>query len=234
MPSPPRVAVVTGGTRGLGRALVLALARGRWIVYTIGRGKPALARLARDAAAEELAIVPLMGDVSDPAAIGRLVRRITADRRRVDLLVHNASLLGPRVPLAEWPRRTFDEVLSVNVSAPFDLTRRLLDRLRDDATVLFVSSGVTTAVRTDWGAYEVSKVAMERLAQIYAAELADRGTTVVTVDPGRMRTRMRAAAYPAEDPKTLPTADGVASNMIALLEQIGPEDSGGRYDVGVR
>lgn len=227
-----RSAVVTGGTRGLGRALVLALAQQGWIVYTMARGRSALARLAREAAADNLRVIPLQGDVADPAAIGRLVRRIAADRRRVSLLVHNASLLGTRAPLAEWSRRTFDDVMSVNVSAAFDLTRRLLVRMRDDAHVLFVSSGVTRSVRTEWGAYEVSKVAVERLAAIYAAELEARGITVVTVDPGRMRTRMRAAAYPDEDPGTLPSPEAVARNILRLVDRLGPEDSAKRFDVG--
>lgn len=231
MPVSRRVAVVTGGTRGLGRALVLALARAGWTVYTVARGKPALARLARDVAAAQLPVVPIQGDIADPAAASRLVRRIGGDRRRVSLVIHNASLLGPRAPLADWPRRSFDQVMAVNVTAPFDLTRRLLPLLRDDATILFVSSGVTTSVRTNWGGYEVSKVAVERLAAIYAAELAERGITVASLDPGRMRTRMRAAAYPDEDPATLPEPETVATRILRLVERIGPGDSGGRFDV---
>jgi NAD(P)-dependent dehydrogenase (short-subunit alcohol dehydrogenase family) len=232
MPLPRRTAVVTGGTRGLGRALVLALGRDGWRVYTMARGRPALARLAKDAAAEGLPIIPIHGDVTEPAAVGRLTRRLAADRRRVSLLVHNASLLGPRRPLAEWPSQAFDDVLAVNLAAPFHLTHRLLERLHDDAVVMFVSSGVTTVVRTRWGAYEVSKVAVERLAAIWAAELEERGITVVSVDPGRMRTRMRAAAYPDEDPDSLPDPGIVAGNIVRLVERIALADTGRRIDVG--
>jgi NAD(P)-dependent dehydrogenase (short-subunit alcohol dehydrogenase family) len=225
-----RTAVVTGGTKGLGLALVERLANRGWRVYTMARHQPALARLARHAAESTLAIVPLRGDITDPAAVGRLVRRLTADRRRVDLLIHNAGLLGRRAPLADWPRRTFEQVMAANVTAPFDLTRRLLPRLREGATIAFVSSGVTHAPREGWGAYEISKVAMERLAQVFALELAERRVASVIIQPGRMRTDMRAQAFPDEDPMTLPTADAVAGRMLALLDGVTLADSGTSLD----
>lgn len=227
-----RTAVVTGGTRGLGLALVDRLARSGWRVYTMARNQPALARLARHAAHATLPIVPLRGDIAEPAAVGRLVRRLTADRRRVDLLVHNAGLLGVRAPLADWPRRTFEQVMAANVTAPFDLTRRLLPRLREGATIAFVSSGVTHAPREGWGAYEISKVAMERLAQVFALELAERRIASVIIQPGRMRTDMRARAFPDEDPMTLPTPETVAARMLELLAELTPADSGSSLDAG--
>ncbi len=225
-----RTAVVTGGTKGLGLALVDQLARDGWRVYTMARSRPALARLARHAAEANLPIIPLRGDITEPAAAGRLVRRLAADRRRVDLLIHNAGLLGRREPLADWPRRTFEQVLAVNLTAPFDLTRRLLPRMRRGATIAFVSSGVTHQVHREWGAYEVSKVALERLAEVFALELADREIVSVIIQPGRMRTAMRAEAFPDEDPMTLPTPDTVAGTMLNLLERVTPADSGRQLD----
>ncbi len=225
-----RTAVVTGGTKGLGLALVTGLARDGWRVYTIARSQPALARLARQAASADLPIIPVRGDVTDTAAVGRLVRRLAADRCRPDLLIHNAGLLGIRAPLAEWPRGKFEQVMAVNVTAPFDLTRRLLTRLRDGATIAFVSSGVTHAPRRDWGAYEVSKVALERLAEVFALELAPRRIASVIVQPGRMRTAMRAAAFPDEDPAMLPPPEAVANRMLQLLSGVTLAQSGTQLD----
>lgn len=221
-----RTAVITGGTRGLGHALVMRLAHSGTRVYTLARGRPALARLAKAAAGNDLPIVPLLGDVTDGAAIGRLVRRLAADRRRVHLMVHNAGRLGPRAPLADWPRREFERVMAVNVTAVQELTRRLVPRLDRGAVLAFVSSGVTDAPRTDWGAYEVSKVAMERLAAIYALELAPRGVRTVIVQPGAMRTRMRAAAYPLEDPASVRPPEAVADRLLAALAVLPQEPTG--------
>ncbi len=215
-----RTAIVTGGTHGLGHALVMGLARHGTRVYTLARGRPALARLARAAAAHDLPIVPVLGDVADGAAIGRLARRLAADRCRVHLVIHNAGRLGPRAPLADWPRREFERVMAVNVVAAQELTRRLVPRLGRQAVLAFVSSGVTDAPRTGWGAYEVSKVAVERLAAIYALELAPRGVRTVILQPGAMRTRMRAAAYPLEDPASVPTPEAVADRLLAALQAL--------------
>ena len=221
-----RIALITGGTRGLGRALTLDLARRGFVVYATGRTRETLDALGRDA--DGLDVRPVLADVSDSGANAALAERIRVEHGGLDVLVHNASLLGPRVPLADYPADLFRHVLNVNVFGPFDLTQRVRPMLRPNAAVLFLTSGVGVVGKAGWGAYSVSKFAVEGLAQIQAEELRDAGVRVFTVDPGSMRTDMRAAAYPDEDPSRLRRPeDNTAPFLWALLEA-GPEHSGSR------
>lgn len=221
--------LITGGTRGLGRALVLAFARRGDRVYATARGERGLEELARDTAAERIDVVPLRADaarVEDNAAVAA---RIAADGRRLDVVIHNASLLGPRVPLADFPPDVFADVMAANVFAPFDLTRQLLPHLAPHAALLFVSSGVSLGPRERWGAYNVSKIALDGLAGIWARELREAGVRVFIVDPGGMRTSMRAAAYPSENPMTLPTPEERTAAFLWLAEHGTLGESGRRY-----
>ena len=208
------IALITGGTRGLGRALTLDLARRGFTVFATGRTPGTLDALAADA--EGLDVRPVLADVSSPADNTRLAALI-GDAGGLDALVHNASLLGPRLPLADYPGDAFRAVLDVNVFGPFDLTRQLVPHLRPNAGVVFVTSGVGVVGKAGWGAYSVSKFALEGLAAIHAEELP--GARVFTIDPGSMQTAMRAAAYPAEDPSLLRRPeDNTAPFLWALLE----------------
>lgn len=207
-------ALVTGGTRGLGRELVLALHRAGVRTRTIARrrrGIEALQRLAPEVTAYQ-------GDLTQRGTTARVARRLARDQVKLDLIIHNAGLLGPRAPLADWSRKEFDQVMAANLSAPFDLTRRLLPHCSATATIVFISSGVTNAVRRNWGAYQVSKVALENLAETFALELGDTGPRILIYDPGGMRTDMRHAAFPDEDPLTLPTPDEVAAHLLKLVQ----------------
>ena len=145
------IALITGGTRGLGRALTLDLARRGFIVYATGRTPETLDALASDATAEQLDVRPVLADVSDPDANSALAERIRVQHGGLDVLVHNASLLGPRVTLAEYPTEAFRDVLAVNVFGPFDLTRLLTPLLRPNAGVLFVTSVSAWWARPDGG-----------------------------------------------------------------------------------
>lgn len=212
------IALVTGGTRGLGRALSLALARRGLSVLATGRDPAALSALGDAAEAEGLSITPVASDVRsvrDNAALARRVR----DAGGLDVLIHNAGVLGPRVAIADYPPEDFQRVLAVNTFGPFDLSRQLIPHLREGASVQLLTSGVSVEGRAGWGAYSVSKFACEGLAQILAAELRGRGIKVNAVDPGAMRTAMRAAAYPQEDPMTRITPEqNVACFLWLALE----------------
>jgi NAD(P)-dependent dehydrogenase (short-subunit alcohol dehydrogenase family) len=134
--------------------------------------------------------------------------------------VHAAGLLGERTPLEQYDVPTWCKVLHVNLTAPFILTQVLLPNLRasPDASVIFVSSGVVKNQRPFWGAYAVAKTGLESVRSMFAQELeGEANIRVNSVNPGRMRTAMRAAAYPGEDPNTVPTPAAVCAAFLYLL-----------------
>ncbi|HEU4565757.1 MAG TPA: SDR family NAD(P)-dependent oxidoreductase [Gemmatimonadaceae bacterium] len=223
-------ALVTGGTRGLGRALVLALARRGWRVYAVARSEEGLRALGGDASRESLDIVPLRADITRVDDNARLAARVAAGGRPLRLVIHNAGLLGPRVELAAYPPEEFRDVMAANVFAPFDLTRQLLPLLAPGAALEFVSSGASLGPRERWGAYNVSKIALDGLAGIWARELRPRGIRVYIIDPGPMRTSMRAAAYPDEDPATLDPPEARTGAFLWLAEHGTLAQSGERFD----
>ncbi len=139
---------------------------------------------------------------------------------RLDGLVHAAALLGDRTPLEQYDVPTWCRVLHVNLTAPFILTQVLLPNLRKsaDASVIFVSSGVVQKPRPFWGAYAVAKCGLESVRSMLSQELeGEPNIRVNSVNPGRMRTAMRAAAYPAEDPNTVPPPAAVSGPFLYLL-----------------
>ncbi len=152
---------------------------------------------------------------------------------KLDGLVHAAALLGDRTPLEQYDVPTWCRVLHVNLTAPFILTQVLLPRLRQspDASVIFVSSGVVKNQRAYWGAYAVSKTGLESVRSMLSQELeGEQNIRINSINPGRMRTAMRAAAYPAEDPNTLPTPASVAGPFLYLLSSHGRGLSGEYFD----
>ena len=139
---------------------------------------------------------------------------------KLDGLVHCAALLGDRTPLEQYDVPTWCRVLHVNLTAPFILTQVLLPQLRRsaDASVIFVSSGVVKNQRPFWGAYAVAKSGLESVRGMWSQELeGEPNIRVNSVNPGRMRTAMRAAAYPAEDPNTVPAPVSVSGTFLYLL-----------------
>jgi NAD(P)-dependent dehydrogenase (short-subunit alcohol dehydrogenase family) len=153
-----------------------------------------------------------------------LARVIGAEFGKLDGVVHAAALLGDRTPLEQYDVPTWCRVLHVNLTAPFILTQVLLPNLRKsaDASVIFVSSGVVKHSRPFWGAYAVAKSGLESVRSMLAEELeGEPNIRVNSVNPGRMRTAMRAAAYPAEDPNSVPTPESVSGTFLYLLSAHG-------------
>ena len=153
-----------------------------------------------------------------------LSRVIGDEFGKLDGLVHAAALLGDRTPLEQYDVPTWCRVLHVNLTAPFILTQVLLPNLRksNDASVIFVSSGVVKQSRPFWGAYAVAKSGLESVRSMLSEELeGEANIRVNSVNPGRMRTAMRAAAYPAEDPNTVPTPESVSATFLYLLSSRG-------------
>ena len=217
-------ALITGASRGLGRALALALvARGHRVVG-VARHPPALRAVQQQAGP---GFVPVAADVSDPDAPVRIAARAADALGAVDLVIHNASTLGP-VPLPgllEVASERVEEVFRTNVFGPLALTRHLAGSmvLRGGGTVVGISSDAAVGAYPSWGPYAASKAAFDVLLRTLAAEHPT--LTVLSVDPGEMRTQMHADALPDADPATLRDPANVAE---ALLEEVSGALSGRR------
>lgn len=226
-----RVAVVTGASRGIGRAAALAMARGGAHVVALARTQGALEELDDEivAAGGTATLVPV--DLKDVDALDRLGAALHERWGRLDILLGNAGLLGGLSPLGHHDPKGWDEVMAVNVTANWRLIRSLdpLLRASDAGRAVFVSSGAAHSCRAYWGPYSVSKAAVEALARTYAAETATTPVRVMLVNPGPLRTRMRASALPGEDPETLRTPDELAPHILRLSSP-GWQESGLIYD----
>jgi NAD(P)-dependent dehydrogenase (short-subunit alcohol dehydrogenase family) len=231
-----RTILVTGASGGFGRALAIECGRAGASVVLAGRNGAKLDRLYDEMVAlgaPQPAIAQL--DLASATAQDYDQLSDTIDREfgKLDGLVHAAALLGDRTPIEQYDVPTWCRVLHVNLTAPFILTQVLLPNLRKspDASVIFVSSSVAREPRAYWGAYAVSKAGLEALREMLAQELDARETIRVnSVNPGRMRTAMRAAAYPAEDPNSLPTPGAVTGLFLYLLSAEGRGIDGRYFD----
>jgi NAD(P)-dependent dehydrogenase (short-subunit alcohol dehydrogenase family) len=157
-------------------------------------------------------------DLSHHDGIELLKSEIARCFGKLHVLIHSAGILGLKVPLAGYPAEVWDEVIHLNLTVPFLLTKALLPVLRkgERPSVVFVSSGAGRKGHGGWGAYSVSKFGVEGLTQVWADELRQEGIRVNSVNPGGTSTRMRALAYPEEDPQTLPTPDDIAPVFVWL------------------
>jgi NAD(P)-dependent dehydrogenase (short-subunit alcohol dehydrogenase family) len=218
-----RVILITGAGSGFGRALAIEAARAGATVILSGRNLRKLEAVydeIQNMGAPQPAMALL--DLATATAVDydNLAATVGREFGRLDGLVHAAALLGDRTPLEQYDVPTWCRVLHVNLTAPFILTQVLLANLRksEDASVIFVSSGVVRNPRPFWGAYAVAKCGLESLRSMLSQELeGEANIRVNSVNPGRMRTAMRAAAYPAEDPNTVPAPAAVSGPFLYLL-----------------
>jgi NAD(P)-dependent dehydrogenase (short-subunit alcohol dehydrogenase family) len=219
-------ALVTGGSRGLGRALGQALAAAGARVVLVARERAALDEAVaaiRGAGGEAHAVA---ADVADRDAAHAIAGQAAALVGPIDLLVNNASTLGP-VPLRlllDTDCEDLERALAVNLVGPFRLTKAVAGSmaLRGRGMIVNVTSDAAHEVYARWGAYGASKAALEQLGRVWAAELEGTGVRVVTVDPGEMDTRMHAQAMPDADRSTLADPADVAARILASLP--GPEE----------
>jgi len=224
-----RVVLVTGAGDGIGRAVSLALARAGAEVILLGRTVRKLEAVHAEIVklgAPEASIVPLDLERALAADYEAVADAIDQRYGRLDGLLHNAALLGALTPIEQYDVPMFMRVMHVNVTAEFVLTRQLLPLLRAsrDAAVLFTSSGVGNVGRAYWGAYSISKFAVEGMAQVLSQELESTSAVRVNIiDPGKVRTSMRRAAYPSEAAESLPTPESLTAPYLALL---GPASRG--------
>ncbi|MCY3732600.1 MAG: YciK family oxidoreductase [Rhodospirillaceae bacterium] len=216
-----RVILVTGANRGIGRAVARDLARHGAIVILHGRDAKALDALHGELSAlgPEPAVAVLDLEHAQGEAYRDLTSQLESRYGKLDGLLHNAGILGDRSPVEHYDIDVWQRVMHVNFNAAFILTRCLLPLMHrsDDASVVFTTSGVGNRGRSYWGAYCCSKFATEGLTQTLADELENTGIRVNCIDPGAVRTAMRQAAYPAEDPRTLPTPESLTGAYVYLL-----------------
>ena len=197
-----KVVLITGASQGLGRALALAFAREGARVAINSRSEESIRPVAEEAESLSAEVVALAADVSRGADVEKLVGAAAERFGKIDVLVNNAGVLGPRVGIEEYPENEWRRVIDANLTGLFLVTKAAIPHMPEGGSILNVVSGVSVEGRAGWGAYSVSKFGVEGLTQVLAAELEERRIRVNAVDPGGMRTEMRAAAYPEEDPTT--------------------------------
>ncbi|AJE14960.1 MULTISPECIES: YciK family oxidoreductase [Stutzerimonas] len=224
-----RIILVTGAGRGIGEAAAKAYAAHGATVLLLGKTEENLNRVYDEIEAAghpQPAVIPFNLETALPHQYDELAAMIEREFGRLDGLLHNASIVGPRTPVEQLSGENFMRVMQVNVNAMFMLTSTLLPllKLSTDASILFTSSSVGRKGRAYWGAYAVSKFATEGLMQVVADELD--GTAPVranSVNPGATRTDMRAKAYPAENPLNNPLPSEI---MPVYLYLMGPDSVG--------
>ena len=216
-----QAALITGASRGIGLGISTAFLKQGARVFLCARGEEALARVASELQKIGPAVAFAAADVGDPEQSRRLVQSALSRFPDLSILVNNASILGRRAPLAELDVSTWDEVLRINTSSLFYVTRPLLPTLirAQRGSIINVSSSVGRRGKPNWGPYAVSKFGLEGFTQVLAEELRPHGIRVNSVNPGPTRTEMRAAAYPDEDPLTLPTPEEVAEVFVYLASE---------------
>jgi NAD(P)-dependent dehydrogenase (short-subunit alcohol dehydrogenase family) len=219
-----KVAIITGASRGLGRALARELASRHWALVLDGRGPEALSAVEAELA-PLTTVVAVAGNVSDPHHRAELVRRAAA-LGGIDALVNNASHLGPspQPRLTDYPLSELRRVYETNTVAPLALVQEAQHTLRDGARIVSITSDAAVEPYEGWGGYGSSKAALEQWTAVLAAEHPE--WRVYRVDPGDMRTQMHQEAFPGEDISDRPLPEIAVPGLIELLEGDQPS---GRY-----
>ena len=224
-----KVVLVTGASQGLGRALALACAEKGAKVAINSRSEGSIRPVAEEVEGKGAEVLAVAADVSEAGDVQRLIDETVERFGKIDVLVNNAGVLGPRVEILEFPEDEWRKVIAANLTGPYLVSKAAIPHMPEGASIINVVSGVSVEGRAEWGAYSVSKFGIEGLTQILAAELGERGIRVNAVDPGGMRTDMRAAAYPEEDPSTRITPEENTDVFLYLASDESEGVTGGRF-----
>ena len=227
-----KVALVTGGSRGIGKAIAMAYAREGAKVCISARGKKDLEATVEEIRRAGGEVQGQVADLSKAREVKRLVRAVVRSCGTVHVLVNNASLLGPRETIARYPLAAWEEVVRVNLTGIFMMTKEVLEVMiaGHEGTIINVSSGVGRVGKARWGAYSASKFGVEGFTQVLAEEMKENNIRVNAVNPGATRTEMRAEAYPEEDPMTLPQPDEVTEVFVYLAAEESIDVTGKSFD----
>ncbi len=224
-----KTALVTGAGRGIGRAVALAYAREGANLVLCSRTRAELDEAAAEAALLGAEVLSEACDVAESVQVKALVRRAIRRFKRIDVLVNNAGIISPRAGIVKVRQDHWENVLRVNLTGVFLITREVLSKAmvkQGSGCVITVSSGVGRKGKSSWGPYGVSKFGVEGLTQILADEYGGTGLRFYTLNPGATRSKMRAEDYPEEDPDTLKGPDSLTEAFIRLALEDCPVASG--------
>ncbi len=215
-----RITLITGASRGIGRAAALALAEADHHIIALARSKKALENLDDEVKAKGGSITLIPFDMKDSAAFEPMGQALATRFGRLDGLLGNAGVLGQIGPLQACGERQFNETIDVNLNANWRLIRAMDPLLRNSSAprAVFVTSSVARKPRAFWGAYQASKAGLEALVAAWAEENEKTSLKVNLFDPGATRTEMRADAAPGEDPMSLKTPAEVAREIVPMLQ----------------
>lgn len=227
-----KVVLITGASRGIGRALAHACAAEGARLAICARNKNDLKAVAAEVESLGAPCLAVKIDLADLDAAIKLVDSVHRTYGKIDVLINNASILGPRETIMEYPEADWAEVMDVNVNSVFWVTKETLGKMvpQESGSIINVSSGVGRQGKEKWGAYAVSKFAIEGLTEVLADEMKAHRVRVNSVNPGATRTQMRAAAYPGEDPNTLPAPADITNVFIYLASDASRGVSGQKFD----
>jgi NAD(P)-dependent dehydrogenase (short-subunit alcohol dehydrogenase family) len=214
-----RIALVTGATRGIGRASALALAEAGAHVVATARTQGALEELDDAILAgtgQHATLVPL--DLTNGDGLDQLGLALHQRHGRLDILVHSGAMLGGLWPVSHMDPKQWDRVVSVNLTSAYRLIRSMEPLLRqaEAGRAIFLTSGVAVRPRAFWGGYAATKAGLEALVRCWADEIEHTSVRAMILDPSAMRTRMRAEAFPGEDPDTLPEPSEIGPLVVEL------------------
>lgn len=225
-----KVVMISGGSKGLGAALARRFVGEGALVSLCARGSGELEALAAELRGDGGNVLATSIDVASETDVADWVRATHDKFGRIDALINNASMLGPRMGIESYPLEDWRSVVEVNLTGAFLCARETIPALRETkGAMVHVSSGVGDHGRPLWGAYCASKNGLEALSEMLAGELAEDGIRSNAVDPGKMRTAMRAAAYPDEDPLSLPQPVEVTDVFLYLVSDAAKDVTGKRF-----